>query len=108
MRSTTHVTPSVTNTAAIRFWQPALAALLLLTVGSAACSREPTKDDLLARADKSLAADQYGNAEKEYREVLRIAPADPVAQRQLGIIYHDQGQFLQAFPLLKKSAELKP
>ena len=47
-------------------------------------------------------------AEKGYREVLRLRPDDPVAQRQLGIIYFDQGQLQQAYPLLKKSAELEP
>src|SRR5215813_367289 len=108
MNSTTCVTAPVTSTAATRFWHPALVALLLMAVGSSACSREPTKDELLVRANEAFAADQYANAEKQYREVLRIAPGDPVAQRQLGIIYNDQGQVIQAYPLLRKSAELQP
>jgi tetratricopeptide (TPR) repeat protein len=83
--------------------------LALVAVASTACSKEePTKDQLLSRAQGYFAADQYDKAEKEYREVLRLAPGDPVAERQLGIIYYDQGQLLQAYPLLKKSAELDP
>src|SRR5262249_13574821 len=38
----------------------------------------------------------------------RLAPEDPAAQRQLGVIYLNQGQLLQAYPLLKKAAELQP
>src|SRR5215467_5562895 len=44
----------------------------------------------------------------DYRKVLSLAPEDQAALRQLGIIYVDQGQIIQAYPLLKKGAELKP
>ena len=44
----------------------------------------------------------------EYREALRLAPEDPTALRQLGGIYVEQGQMLQAYPLLKKVSELQP
>jgi tetratricopeptide (TPR) repeat protein len=82
---------------------------LALAVANAGCSKdEPTKDQRLSRANDYLAAGQYDKAEKEYREVLRLAPEDPAALRQLGIIYHDQVQIPQAYPLLKKSAELQP
>ena len=47
-------------------------------------------------------------AEKEYQDILQFAPNDPMAVRQLGIIYYDQGQIRQAYPLLKQSAELRP
>ena len=84
-------------------------ALSLAAVANAGCSQaEPTKDELLSRANAAFAAGQYDKAEKEYREVLRLAPDDPAALRQLGIIYLDQGQIVQAYPLLKKSAELQP
>src|SRR6266545_68887 len=77
-------------------------ALSLVAVASAGCSKkEPTKDQLLSQAKEAFAADQYDKAEKAYRDVLRLAPDDPVALRQLGIIYHDQGQLLQAYSLLK-------
>ena len=73
------------------------------------CAKEQdSKEQHLSRANDYLAAEQYDKAEKEYRDVLRLAPEDPAALRQLGIIYLDQGQILQAYPLLKKSAELQP
>jgi tetratricopeptide (TPR) repeat protein len=84
-------------------------ALFLVGLASAGCSKdEPTKDQLLSRANDYFAADQYVKAEKEYRDVLRLTPEDPTALRQLAIIYLDQGQIVQAYPLLKKAAELQP
>jgi Flp pilus assembly protein TadD len=84
-------------------------ALSLVAVASAGCSKaEPTKDELRSQAKAALAAEHYDKAEKLYREVLRLAPDDPTALRQLGIIYRDQGQLVQAYPLLKKAAELQP
>src|SRR5436305_409600 len=82
---------------------------LSLGLASFGCSKaEPTKGEFLTRANDALAAGQYDKAEKDYREVLRLDPADPVALRQLGIVYHDQGELIRAYPLLKKSAELQP
>jgi tetratricopeptide (TPR) repeat protein len=84
-------------------------ALCLTALANVGCSKdEPTKDQLLSRADAAVTAGQYDKAEKDYREVLRLAPEEPAALRQLAVIYLDQGQLLQAYPLLKKSAELQP
>src|SRR5262245_18451993 len=78
-------------------------ALALLAAASASCSKdEPTQEQLLNRANEAFAAQKLVEAVRGYREVLRLRPDDPVAQRQLGIIYFDQGQLQQAFPLLKK------
>jgi tetratricopeptide (TPR) repeat protein len=83
--------------------------LSFLAIASPGCAKqEDTKDTRLSRANDYFAADQYDKAEKEFREVLRLAPNDPVALRQLGILYHDQGQLLQAYPLLKQAAERLP
>jgi len=84
--------------------------LALLALLAAGCSKGggPTKDEILSRANDALAAEQYDNAVKDFREVLRLSPADPMALRQLGIIYHDQGQIIQAYLLLKQAAELRP
>jgi Flp pilus assembly protein TadD len=65
------------------------------------------KEQHLSRADATFAAEQYDKAEKEYREVLRLAPDDPAALGQLTIIYLDQGQYAQAYPLIQESAELQ-
>ena len=60
--------------------------LLLISVAASGCSKtEDTKETRLARANDYFAAGQYDKAEKEYREVLRLAPDDPTALRQLGI-----------------------
>src|SRR5262249_46467516 len=84
-------------------------ALCLAAVMSAGCSKdEPTKDELLSRAEAAFAAGQWDKAEMDYRKVLSRAPEDLAALRQLGIIYVDQGQILQAYPLLKKLDELQP
>jgi tetratricopeptide (TPR) repeat protein len=84
-------------------------ALALVAIASAGCSKKaPTKDELLSQGKDAFAANQYDKAEKAYREVLGLSPDDPVALRQLGFIYNDQGQLLQAYPLLKKAAELQP
>src|SRR5215472_3723965 len=84
-------------------------ALCLTAVMSAGCSKDqPTKDELLSRAEAAFAAGQWDKAEMDYRKVLSRAPEDLAALRQLGIIYVDQGQITQAYPLLKKGAELQP
>jgi tetratricopeptide (TPR) repeat protein len=78
-------------------------------MASFGCAKEEdNKEQHLSRANDYFAAEQYDKAEKEYREVLRLTPDDPVALRQLSVIYYDQGQLPQAYPLLKKSAELEP
>ena len=83
--------------------------LPLLAIASFGCAKqEDNKEQHFSRANDYLAAGQYGKAEKEYRDVLRLAPDDQAAQSKLGIIYFDQAQFPQAYPLLKKSAELQP
>src|SRR6516165_3459705 len=83
-------------------------ALPLVAIVGFGCAKEDSKEQRLSRANDYLAAQQYDKAEKEYREVLRLAPEDSTALRQLGGIYVQQGQMLQAYPLLKKSSELQP
>jgi tetratricopeptide (TPR) repeat protein len=84
-------------------------AIVLATVG-AGCSKQnvDTPEQHLTKANAALENDHLVEAEKEYREVLRLAPNDPVAQRQLAIIYLDQGQLRQAFPLLQRAAQADP
>jgi len=84
-------------------------ALCLAALANAGCSKdEPTKEQLVSRADAAFAAGQWDKAETDYRRALRLAPEDPAVLHQLGIIYSDQGQIVQAYPLLKKSVELQP
>ena len=88
---------------------PSVLALSIAALAIAGCSEKaPTKDQILSRANEAFAAQRYSQAEKDYREVLRLAPDDPVAMRRLGILYSDQGQIVQAYPLLKKYSGLQP
>jgi tetratricopeptide (TPR) repeat protein len=82
--------------------------LCLAGLANAGCSNaEPTKEELLSRAEAAFAAGQYDRAEMDYRKVLSRTP-DLAALRHLGIIYVDQGQMVQAYPLLKKLVDLQP
>jgi tetratricopeptide (TPR) repeat protein len=106
----TCATPVTSKTTTTGFrYLPLIFVLCLAAVTSAGCSKdEPTKEELLSRAEAAFAAGQYDKAEMDYRKVLSRAPEDLAALRQLGIIYVDQGQIMQAYPLLKKGAELQP
>ena len=80
-----------------------------MALTSAGCSKdEPTKEELLSRAEAAFAAGHWDKAEMDYRKVLSVAPENPAALSQLGIIYLDQGQIVQAYQLLKKAVELRP
>src|SRR5262249_42524670 len=84
-------------------------ALCLAGVANAGCSRDqPTKEELLSRAEAAFAAGQWDKAEMDYRKVLSLAPEDQATLRQLGSIYLDQGQIPQAYPLFKKLTDLQP
>jgi tetratricopeptide (TPR) repeat protein len=108
MASITPMTCQITSTTQTRIRQLAF-VLSLVAIASFGCAKEEdNKEQHLSRANDYFAAEQYDKAEKEYRDVLRLAPEDPAALRQLGIIYLDRGQLLQAYPLLKKSVELQP
>ena len=94
----------------ITFRSLRVTGLLLLLLAASGCSKQPaeTKETQLSRADAALAAGQYAAAEKAYREVLSSTPNEPKALRQLAVIYFDQGQLLQAIPLLKQAADQQP
>jgi tetratricopeptide (TPR) repeat protein len=88
---------------------PTIFALSIAAFAMAGCSEKaPSKEQILSRANEAFAAQRYGQAEKDYREVLRLAADDPVAMRRLAILYYEQGQIVQAYPLLKKYAGLQP
>jgi tetratricopeptide (TPR) repeat protein len=89
--------------------RPLIFALSIVALAISGCSEKPpTRDQILSRADEAFAAQRYSQAEKDYREVLRLAPNDLVAMRRLGNWYYDQGQITQAYPMLKKYSELQP
>jgi tetratricopeptide (TPR) repeat protein len=83
-----------------------LAFVILALFGCA--KEEDSTEQRLSRADKFFAESQYVKAEQQYRDVLRLAPNDPTAIRQLAMIYYDQGQLRQAYPLLKQALDARP
>src|SRR5262249_55685525 len=104
----TSVAPKIA-TIGFKYYNGLIFGLCLAALTSAGCAKdEPTKDELLSRAEAAFAAGQYDKAEMDYRKVLSRAPEDLAALRQLGSIYADQGQTIQAYQLLKKAAELQP
>src|SRR5215510_195603 len=89
------------------------AGAILLAVGLlvvAGCSRSPEaqKARYLERGDKYAAREQYREAILEYRNVLRLDPANARATRQLGLLHNQLGDFAQAFRFLLKAQELTP
>jgi tetratricopeptide (TPR) repeat protein len=89
--------------------RPLFVALSLAALTAGGCSKAPpTKDELLTRANGDFSAQHYDKAEKAYREVLRLALDEPVALRNLAIIYHDQSDLPQAYALLTRAAALQP
>ena len=90
-----------------RGWTMLLALALVLAAG---CSRSPEaqKAHYLERGDKYAAKEQYREAVLEYRNVLRLDPANPRAMRQLGIAHYQLGEPGQAIRYLLKAQELTP
>src|SRR5262244_2132206 len=90
-----------------RVWTIPLAVGLLVM---ASCSRSPEaqKARYLERGDKYAAHEQYREAILESRNVLRLDAANARATRQLGLMYHQLGEYAQAFRFLLKAQELTP
>lgn len=89
-------------------WGLCLVAITMAAISSGCSSQNDSKESRLKRANEYLTAGQYEKAAQEYRQILGIDPSDSAAQQQLAIIYYDEGQLRQAFPLLKKTAEGHP
>src|SRR4030095_247612 len=86
---------------------------VLVVVGllaMAGCSRSPEaqKARHLERGDKYAAREQYREAILEYRNVLRLEPANARAMKQLGLFYNQLGEYAQALRFLLKAQELTP
>ena len=87
-----------------------LATLVLVAaclVVSAGCSRSPEakKARHLERGEKFLARKAYKDAVIEYRNVLRLEPANAVAIRNIGLAHYQAGELQDAFPYLRKATE---
>src|SRR5437870_310816 len=93
---------------ALRRFVPMLLVLALVIAGGAGCSKAARKNRYLESANRDFKSERYDKAEIEYLKVLQVAPLNPVAVRQLGFIYHNQGRLPQAYAYLKKAGELEP
>jgi len=84
---------------------PALALCLILSAG---CSKASKAKSLLGGANRDFQAQKYDQAESEYKSVLRLSQRDPVAIRQLGFIYFEEGRSRPAFQCLQEALRLDP
>src|SRR5690348_15428765 len=84
------------------------AALSVTALMSGCSQKTETPQQHLSKANAAFEKGQLVEAEQQYREVLRAAPTDAVAQRQLASLYFAQGQIRQALPLLKRAVESEP
>jgi len=87
---------------------PGVLALALCLILSAGCSKAAKAKRLLASADAHFQAKKYDAAEIEYKSVLSLSLLNPVAIRQLGFIYFEEGRSLIAFRYLKEALKQDP
>ena len=73
-----------------------VAALSVAALTGGCSQKAETPQQHLSKANLAFEKGQFVEAEREYREVLRVAPSDSVAQRQLALLYFEQGQARQA------------
>src|SRR5215813_12023662 len=84
---------------------PVICVLIVL-----GCSRTPEaqKARHLERGDKYVARKQYREAILEYRNVLRLDPANTRASKELGLAHYHLGEMAQAYRNLLRAEELAP
>jgi tetratricopeptide (TPR) repeat protein len=87
---------------------PGLLTLALCLILSAGCSKAAKAKRLLASADVHFQAKKYDAAEIEYKSVLGLSLLNPVAIRQLGFIYYEEGRSLMAFRFLQEALKQDP
>jgi tetratricopeptide (TPR) repeat protein len=89
-----------------RQW-PNLLALVLCLAVTTGCTKGAKARRLLSDAQRDFDAKRYDAAELEYQSVLRVSRLNPVAVRQLGLLYYEDGR-PEAFVYLKKALEQDP
>jgi tetratricopeptide (TPR) repeat protein len=84
----------------------ALALCLAMTSG---CTKAHKIRSLLSDAQHDFNAQHYDAAELEYRKVLRLSRGtEPVAYRQLGLLYYEEGRLGEANGYLTQALQLDP
>jgi tetratricopeptide (TPR) repeat protein len=89
---------------------PWVALLMIALVAATGCARSPEARMArhLERGDRYFAKAQYPEAILEYRNALRIEPANAQAMRQLGLAHFHAGELIQAYSRLIRSRETEP
>jgi putative PEP-CTERM system TPR-repeat lipoprotein len=87
---------------------PAALALCALIFTASGCTKQIRKQRLISQANRDFEAGRYAEAEIEYVRATQINKNDPVANRQLGILYFNEGNELQALTYLRKALDLTP
>ncbi len=72
------------------------------------CTKAARTKSLLSSAGRDFEAQRYDAAEVKYQEVLHLSYLNPVAIRQLGVIYLEEGRLPQAYAFLQKSYQQDP
>jgi tetratricopeptide (TPR) repeat protein len=72
---------------------------------------QPSNDEFqkyVQQGDRALAEGRYSDAEQAFEKVRQLAPGIAEVHAKLGLIYFQQGEFLQAVPVLRQALKLKP
>ena len=91
-----------------RHYVPILLIFTAIVFTGVGCSKKDQANGYLFRANRDFEAQQYQEAEIDYRTLPQVAPMNPVAIGRQGVIYYDQGRLSQASAYLQKAAELEP
>ena len=84
-------------------------ALALVGAAGGGCTKAARSKRAVERADHYYQAGDYGTAEVAYSNACRMAyPPNPIALRQLGLVYVKEGRPGAAFGLLQKAATNEP
>jgi tetratricopeptide (TPR) repeat protein len=83
------------------------AAVCMFLCG-AGCSRKPNIDQSLSSADSYFNKRNFEAAKIQYINVLRAQQTNSHAMMRLGLIFFEQGQIQNAFPLLRQVRDTYP
>ena len=99
-----------TSTNMKKFMRAGMVLLMasLIVFAGAGCTAKAKLSYHLSRADRYFNAGQYGQAEIEYLNVLRLDHNNPQAYTRLGLLYYEQGRFQRATFFLSKAVPLAP
>lgn len=80
----------------------------LAAIACTGCTKQARTNRYLARGEREVDANEYDNAELEYRTALAILPNSASAMGHLGTLYYNEGRILPAYVLLRKAVDRDP